>query len=290
MADEDPLTASIVSSLLHSPIPGDSEEDRHPWARSSTVDIEKPLLRTWDKCSGSKPTQQNTMLSRLPRQRLDTSELRRGLLSIHAKHKNWTATPFISFTQSSRKLQEVADFRSTRPGRGPQTITVINPNVRIANRLPILDMGLEMRYYGVPDPYNQSNTYYEDHYICLWEVTEPEIVGHWSWNELKRNILWFDQIVLPAFEKHNEESSRQRTSVESFDLSALLGTLPDGAGQGISNASSSPSCASSANWDTGSEGCELDCKDQYDSYDSYDEVVENNTTDDMFKILEGDWD
>lgn len=37
-----------------------------------------------------------------------------------------------------------------------------------------------MRYYGIPDLYAKLNEYYKNHYICLWEVTEAEVVGQWA--------------------------------------------------------------------------------------------------------------
>jgi hypothetical protein len=57
-------------------------------------------------------------------------------------------------------------------------LTVINPNTRIAGGLPILDMRAETHHYAVSDPYGRSYQYYMDHYLCVWEVTSPEIIGH----------------------------------------------------------------------------------------------------------------
>ncbi|KAH2524982.1 hypothetical protein KXW97_003198, partial [Aspergillus fumigatus] len=69
----------------------------------------------------------------LPRQRLDSSEIRKKFLATHADYKNWTPTPFISFTQSKQHLEENAVFRAAK--RDSQIITVVNPNVRIENVL-----------------------------------------------------------------------------------------------------------------------------------------------------------
>jgi hypothetical protein len=41
-------------------------------------------------------------------------------------------------------IQKLANYRKGR--RGTQTITVINPNTRIAKGLPVLDMMTEMDY------------------------------------------------------------------------------------------------------------------------------------------------
>ncbi|KAH8797576.1 hypothetical protein F5882DRAFT_287173, partial [Hyaloscypha sp. PMI_1271] len=51
--------------------------------------------------------------------------------------------------------------------RGPQTLTIINPNTRIVDGLPILNVRTEMDHYGVKDPYRKSNQYYIDHYLYL---------------------------------------------------------------------------------------------------------------------------
>lgn len=152
MADYVPLARAVVSSLLRSHF--QTEDDRHPWGLESSADTDKPLLRTWDQLSGSQPSERGIiMLSRSPRERLDTSEARKKFLAIHADHKKWDPTPFISFTQSPRELQENAEWREQK--RGCQTITALNPNVRVKNGLPILNMDAEMRYYGIADPYGK---------------------------------------------------------------------------------------------------------------------------------------
>lgn len=84
-----------------------------------------------------------------------TSETRKKFLAIHADHKKWIRTPFISFTQFPQELQDNAEWREQR--RGCQMITVLNPNVRVKKGLPIFNMGAEMRYYGIPDPYGKLN-------------------------------------------------------------------------------------------------------------------------------------
>ena len=37
---------------------------------------------------------------------------------------------------------------------------------------------LETLLYNILDPYRMSNKYYNGHYVCLWQVTEREIVSH----------------------------------------------------------------------------------------------------------------
>ncbi len=76
-------------------------------------------------------------------------------------------------------------------------LTVVNPDSRIRNGLPILDVVADMDYYNIQDPYGKSNAYYTDRFVCLWQVTEPEIVGHWKWSGLVENPDW-DHLYLPS--------------------------------------------------------------------------------------------
>lgn len=158
------LTAlSLLSSEPTTLAP--TEEQLHPWSIKRLEGFETPFLRTWDDKSGSQPFDKKRMMSRAPRQRLDTLESRKTSLTIHINHKDWTPTPYISFTTSDTGVQDLASFRSRR--RGKQTITVINPNVRWRLGLPILEVAAEMDHYGIQDPYGKSNQYYIDHYVCL---------------------------------------------------------------------------------------------------------------------------
>ncbi|KAL3468095.1 hypothetical protein BJX64DRAFT_246868 [Aspergillus heterothallicus] len=203
------------------------------------------------------------MLARLPRGRLDTSRARKTFLATHADHGIWEPTPFISFTQSPRELKENVNWRKKK--RGNQTITVVNPNVRIAKGLPVLNMVDEMRHYGVPDPYGRAKEYYKNHYICLWEVTEEEVVGNWEWDDLVKTDRWYEQVILPAFKEHND---RYNARSEAFKMSALRDALFDSIILcSCSEAEEYPTCFK-------------------DESDSSDEVEANNIMDDALKILE----
>lgn len=69
---------------------------------------------------------------------------------------------------------------------------MVNLNIRIDKGFPVLNMADEMRYYGVSDPYGRANKYYKNHYICLWEVTEEEVVGTWEWYDLLKTDCWYE--------------------------------------------------------------------------------------------------
>ncbi|KAF3484304.1 uncharacterized protein GIQ15_03628 [Arthroderma uncinatum] len=273
MANDKPLTQAIVRSLLRSPF--QAEDSAHPWALEISADPSQPLLRTWDSRSGSQPDAMGRMFSRSPRERLDTATTREKFLAIHADHKRWDPTPFISFTQSPDELQENAKRRAQK--RGSQTITALNPNVRAKNGLPILNMDKEMRFYGVPDPYGKSNEYYKNHYVCLWEVAKEEIVGHWEWADLLETDHWYEDIILPTFKTHN----RNYFGGGAFDMSALLDLLPE---PQVSATEARPFHRGFgfSDFDTSSEGEEVrfveDCFEE--EYDSYDEVEEDNAADD----------
>jgi hypothetical protein len=171
MAEQPGLNRDIALSLLHLPFNTVSitEDEQRPWISNDFQPFKIPFLRIWDHNSGSKPDRERRMLSRAPRQRLDTLESRKASLTVHINHKIWEPTPYISFTTSPEAIEELANWRAKH--RGPQTLTVINPNARIANGLPILDLLAEMNLYKIKDPYGKSNQYYADHYLCLWEVT-----------------------------------------------------------------------------------------------------------------------
>jgi hypothetical protein len=157
----------------------------HSWTNFPNPVNFTPLLRVWDKNSGSHPDSSNRMLARLPRQRLGSRESRERSLATHADYQKWNPTPFISFTTSVSGLQI---FLSRRKGASfPRTLTVINPNVRIASGLPMLEMESELIYYEVPDPYQKAYSYYKDEHLCLWEITPEEIIGYIDWDLLIEN-------------------------------------------------------------------------------------------------------
>lgn len=203
------LNRQIVSDLLY---PKDSsgiwvwEEDLHHWQMISPFSecFSTPLLRVWDTFSGSQPAGDGRMMSREPEMRLDNNDSRKRTLAKHLDHKDWTPGPFISFTTSPAAIEDLVRIRRHR---GDQTLTVVDPDSRRRNFLPILDVAAEMGYYQIQDPYRNSNAYYVNHYVCLWQVTKAEIVGHWEWNKLENNKNWYREIILPAVERFRAEAS-----------------------------------------------------------------------------------
>ena len=215
------LKRDTVLSLLNSVSTTvfEKEEDRHPWRTDHLQTFNKPFLRLWDQCSGSQPDEDGCMKSRAEHERLDTFESRKDSLTIHINHKAWTPTPYISFTTSPSKIEDLANLRAQRKYRGPHTLTVVDPNTRVRNGLPVLHVADEMEHYGITDPYGKWNEYYEDHYVCLWEVTTREIVGHWQWNDLVGHESWYQDIIMPAFRRVD------RKAVEADNLSNFFTRL-----------------------------------------------------------------
>lgn len=169
------------------------EEDLRPWRATSNLAFTSPLLRIWDEFSGSQPIPGNGMHARDHEMRLDNAAVRKQTLAMHVDHSVWIAGPYISFTTSPKDIESMASFRKAK--RGHQYLTVIDPNRRIGSGLPILDVEAEMKHYGILDPYGKGDRYYRDHYACLWQVPEAEIVGRWEWSELEGNANWYEEVI-----------------------------------------------------------------------------------------------
>jgi hypothetical protein len=112
--------------------------------------------------------------------------------------------------------------------RGDQTLTVIDPAARLKSGLSILDVAAEMEYHRISDSYNSGGRYYMDHYVCLWGVTEEEIVRHYEWKELVENTNWYDEVIIPALRKFSERRKPESvpTHASVFDMSTMLEGLP----------------------------------------------------------------
>lgn len=171
--------------------------------------LDSALMRTFDKKSGSRPNTKWRILARSSKMRLDDEEIRKQTLTTHADHAIWSDTPYISFTNSPRAVQELIEMRQTRP-RGPQKIVVVDPLVRLQLGLPILSYIEEMAYYGIESRYDRD--YWQNHYLCLWEVTPQEVVGIWDWTKLREASNWYKDIIEPALQLRREErTSRSLT-------------------------------------------------------------------------------
>ncbi|KAI1387843.1 uncharacterized protein F4822DRAFT_444383 [Hypoxylon trugodes] len=178
------------------------EENRHSWKAPSELPFRGPLLRVWNRNSGSRPEEDGRMIARDQNMCLGSSQSRRESLSIHVDHGNWSkGTPYISFTNSETRIEELIQ-KWSKKGRKDFMLTAINPNIRIRKGLPILDVTAEMNRYEIEDPYGREGEYYKDEYVCLWQVTTDEIIGHWEWNELKYDLDWYQKIY-GAYIKHN---------------------------------------------------------------------------------------
>ncbi|KAF2174806.1 hypothetical protein K469DRAFT_713511 [Zopfia rhizophila CBS 207.26] len=138
-----------------------------------------------------------------------------------------------------------------------------------------------MSHYGIPDPYGRSNEYYIDHYVCPWEVTRKEIVGHWPWDELVAEENWYQDIIMPAFQQYRSNMAPISPEDAPFGLSAIMDKLC------LTNDPSDPtvmygeSYSSSEEFNFYFEG--------EPGWDTDDEVEAANAADDMIKIIEGDW-
>jgi len=167
------------------------------------------------------------MLARASRMDLSTRQARKTTLEIHADHKKWEPTPYISFTDSPAGIKTLAQRRRADGRRGDQTLVVIDPRRRFRLGLPILRAEDEMRYYHAEDPYSRRYQYYTDHYLCLWEVNPEEVVDTWDWNNLTANQNWYEDTILPALQSFRQ-SKEQIASTEDLvaGMSSLTVDLP----------------------------------------------------------------
>ncbi|GKU04059.1 hypothetical protein FLAG1_06552 [Fusarium langsethiae] len=186
---------------------------------------DRPLLRTYDRNSGSQPDKSGDMYARAPNMPLSTSQAQRSTLQTQIRNYEWKATPYISFASSPEALENFANFRRTRPYRGNQTIVVIDPVVRLEAHRPVINYGDEIRYYNIKVPYNLSQEELDSHYICLWKVKADEVVGHWSWDELSSNPNWCEDVILPALRSFREGGRQYQAEEEVYNLSSALSAL-----------------------------------------------------------------
>jgi hypothetical protein len=90
---------------------------------------------------------------------------------------------------SSRRSSKVKNSKKRTP----------DAHCHRSKHLPILDLDAEMSHYNISNPYGEHGQYCIDHYICLWKITEREIVGHWEWDEFIASGNWYEDIIMPAF-------------------------------------------------------------------------------------------
>ena len=113
--------------------------------------------------------------------------------------------------------------------RGDQYIVVADPRIRLEVGLPVLPYKEEMACYKVRSRY--GGDYWDDHYLCLWEVTPEEVVGVWEWNYMRSELNWYERIIMPAVEEHREERDRRKAE----DFPHHHSKVEDGGGYNIDN-------------------------------------------------------
>ncbi|KAI0120609.1 hypothetical protein BJ170DRAFT_589088 [Xylariales sp. AK1849] len=246
----------------------------------------KPLLRIWDQWSGRQPTPGIGMLSRDPDMQLDTAEVRKTTLARHLDHREWIPGPYISFTMSPEAIEALALMKAKR---GLQTLTVIDPNTRVKNGLPVLDVAAEMDHYDIPDRYGKSKEHYIDHYVCLWQVTEAEIIAHQNWSDLANNPNWYQEIIMPLFEHSNDRIAPGITANRDIDdLSIVFNKLSVNSHSLKLNFQAAHSSPEYSDPDISDELFNYNQNDE-GGWDTDDKADETNAADDMIKIIEGDW-
>lgn len=200
------------------------EEQTRPWRAVQSPSFNRPLLRIWDNVTASKPKRHGDtrgyMLSRAPEMQLLDRESRIESLRLHGNYRDREPTPYISFTDSAERIQDLVAKRKARRRRrrGKKYLTAIDPDVRLRSGLPIVHAHSERSYYGISDPYGKDGQYYKDESLCLWYVRPAEVIGHWKWEDLIQTKDWYEQIVLPAY-RHSRLS--QAANVQALRNAVL---------------------------------------------------------------------
>ncbi|EXA40839.1 hypothetical protein FOQG_01670 [Fusarium oxysporum f. sp. raphani 54005] len=209
-------TSPIVSKRLYDRTETNSidnlESSGHSWSPVAQAvwkhPVDKPLLRTWDDLSGSQPDGSGDMSARASDIPLTTFEARRSSHQTHIIHPN---------------------FRKSHPRRKRQTVTVVDPAVRLESGWPTISSGEEKDCYRIAIPYGIAHWELKAHHLCLWTVKAEEVAQHYDWDKLFSDPNWYHNIVRPDIKRFREE--RQRREQEQVqhridDISAAFGTLP----------------------------------------------------------------
>ncbi|RDW93806.1 uncharacterized protein DSM5745_01128 [Aspergillus mulundensis] len=89
-----------------------------------------------------------------------------------------------------------------------RVVSVINPNVSREMRRHVLDVEAQARHYNLDGKATRKHDVYAKYrgwYFYEENVTPDEIVGHWKWDDLAKNECWYEDVIMPAFKKHDEE-------------------------------------------------------------------------------------
>ena len=97
---DDHTALSLSNPVLKTSFP--TEEQQHPWHTDRFQTFEMPFPRIWDRCSGSQPDENKSMIARAPHQRLDTIESQKISL---AKHLSTVTGPHQHRTSHSQTHQ-----------------------------------------------------------------------------------------------------------------------------------------------------------------------------------------
>ena len=62
-------------------------------------------------------------------------------------------------------------------------------------------------------------------YVCLWQATEREIVGHWQWDDRVAHEDWYQAIIMLAFRLFSRNPVPMALQNESVDLSDVMNKL-----------------------------------------------------------------
>ncbi|KAL1954759.1 hypothetical protein VTO42DRAFT_759 [Malbranchea cinnamomea] len=203
------------------------ENKIHSWtAHPSQASFNLPLLRLWRSESLSvenMPHFGQSLFAEKPIEYLHERETRVATLNSFVGSNNMAVTSFLGFTTNPSKLQALdvdthgnGGHSKRKRRRAGRILVVVEPMTRVRNGRPILNVAAEMRHYGIPVPEGKSIEFYEDQYVCLWEVPKQEVVGTWKWKELTAHDGdWYQDIIIPAYTRFRDERDEIDTAAEA---------------------------------------------------------------------------
>ncbi|KAL4929893.1 uncharacterized protein BDV17DRAFT_290247 [Aspergillus undulatus] len=125
-------------------------------------------------------------------------------------------TPFIELMECNRCAGEMMKkLRRKAPSDTPYKVVgliVVNPNVALQRqgqvhrdgKQAVLDLGSQLRHFGMENPLEGHPAELGNRLLYLDKIERTDVVGRWPWAELENNERWYEDVILPAFRKHDE--------------------------------------------------------------------------------------
>ncbi|KAL5043267.1 hypothetical protein BDW71DRAFT_210413 [Aspergillus fruticulosus] len=109
-------------------------------------------------------------------------------------------------SQFNARAGHVPRQKATRTG-AQLILHVVNPNVSRSTGKHTLDVEAQTRHYDL-EWWAKDGVHYAKYrgwYLYEDDITAAELVRVWWWYDLVKNDWWYDDIIMPAFMKHDRK-------------------------------------------------------------------------------------